>query len=536
MGSEEAARRGFILKQYWLSQLLFYGVYSLAGFWGIVFIRASTITLMFYVLYRLMRREGSGLLPSILLVCLAELVIVKEFTYVGDRPQMWTSLFSVLVIYILEGLKEKRQWAYVSLPLLMFFWANMHGGFVLGSIIIAIYLVSGLIFRTAGATFVISTVLALLLSGLNPNGYTAILSVLSTFFNIETAGYWQAITETQSIFQHASIRGIMMFLPFFSGLLVLSIVSFPLNRKSILWEKKELVIIYVLVFVMGVQAIRYIVFFVTVATLITAINLRPAINRLRFLEDREFFRKSIFVITFALVLLIAGGLAVAGYERTSLKMERPYSNDYEGAADFINKNRVSGRIFNDYTPGGYLIWRLYPDIKVFTDGRALSLKGFDFFRDIADNPFRPLSKYDITPLYVRALENFDVDIVVMSGCDKASGVTIPLSYALINDDGWAIVYVDDGAIVFMRDLPEKRDFIEKHRLPKTTGYRNIFTMAVTASRSTHAHRAPGLKLSFAIAYKGLGEKDRALRWVNEYLRARPNDQFAVDLKRMIERM
>lgn len=328
----------------------------------------------------------------------------------------------------------------------------------------------------------------------------------------------------------------MKFLPFFSGLLILSLVSFPMNLKRALWEKKELVLIYGLVFVMGLQAIRYIVFFVTVASLITAINLQQAINRLKEVEIGKIFGKSSVVITLVIVLLIAGDLAASGYGRTSLKMERPYSSDYEGAANFIISNRLSGRIFNDYTPGGYLIWRLYPDIKVFTDGRALSLKGFDLFRDIIDNPFRPLSKYDITPLYKRALVSFNIDLVVLSGCDKASGVTIPLSYALINDDGWAIVYADGGAIVFMRDLPENRGFIEKHRLPKTRGYRNILTMAIAASRLKHAHMAPGLKLSFAIAYKGLGEKDKALQWVKEYLRTRPMDQFAVDLKRMIDQM
>ena len=534
-GSEEA-RRGFILKQYWLSQLLSYGVYSLAGFKGIIILRAAVITLMFYFLYRLMRREGAGLLLSLLLVYLAELVIVKEFSYVGDRPQMWTSLFAVLLIYILEGLKEKRQWAYASLPVLMFFWANMHGGFVLGDIIIAIYLVSGLVFRTAGASFVISTVLAMLISVLNPNGFAAFLSLLSTFFNIEAAEYWQAITETQSIFQHASIRGILGFLPFFSGLLILSLVSFSLNPKRILKEKKELVLLYVLVFVMGVQAIRYIVFFVTVASLITAINLRPAVSRWKVLEAKEIFRKVSVVLTSAMVLLMSGDLVASGYGRTALTRERPYHNNYEGAADFISRNRLRGRVFNDYTPGGYLIWRLAPDIKVFIDGRALSLKGFDLFREVVDSPFRPLSKYDITPLYIRALGSYNIDLVVLSGCDKASGMTIPLSYALINDDGWAIVYVDGGALVFMRNSPGNRGFIEKHRFPKTEGYRNILTMATAASRTRHAHRAPGLKLSFAIAYRGLGEKEEAQRWVNEYLRVRPNDYFAVELKRMIERM
>ena len=43
---------GFFLKQYWLSQLMMYGVYSAAGFAGLIVLRAAVMTLMFYTLYQ----------------------------------------------------------------------------------------------------------------------------------------------------------------------------------------------------------------------------------------------------------------------------------------------------------------------------------------------------------------------------------------------------------------------------------------------------------------------------------------------------
>ena len=44
------------------------------------------------------------------------------------------------------------------------------------------------------------------------------------------------------------------------------------------------------------------------------------------------------------------------------------------AADFIITSNFSGNMYNHYNWGGYLIWRLAPDRKVFIDGRFLDEK------------------------------------------------------------------------------------------------------------------------------------------------------------------
>ena len=45
----------------------------------------------------------------------------------------------------------------------------------------------------------------------------------------------------------------------------------------------------------------------------------------------------------------------------------------DGAARFLLANHIGGPMFNTYEYGGYLMWRLWPQERVFIDGRALNV-------------------------------------------------------------------------------------------------------------------------------------------------------------------
>src|SRR5262249_13612871 len=63
-----------------------------------------------------------------------------------------------------------------------------------------------------------------------------------------------------------------------------------------------------------------------------------------------------------------------------------------GAADFLVAHRVTGPIFNVYEQGGYLMWRLWPQAKVFIDGRALNESVWQDYEQIGNNGDRPNGK------------------------------------------------------------------------------------------------------------------------------------------------
>jgi hypothetical protein len=467
-------------------------------------------------------------------------VVVKEITYVEARPQMWTSLFSVALIYLLESAKDGSRRACLLLPALMLLWANMHGGFVLGDVVIAVYVLTALVFRRKDRAFYFSSVAAVLASGLNPNGFAAFLALASSLVEVEAVQYWQSIVEDQSIFSHASFSGIMRMLPYLAALGAVSLLSFVLNIRQARRMKVEFILLYVMMLLMGLKSIRYIIFFAQMAALVTALNLRDiagSVGSWGFFAKRDrAFGMARALAALPLIVLAIYATASYGARRNALGMEKPYQDYYSGAVDFIRQNDLRGSIFNEYTEGGYLIWWLWPRVKVFADGRGLSFEGFRLYKQVVDDPMMPSTEDGMTPVFMSAFWKYDINIAVMPGCDRVSGITIPLSYVLLNSERWEVVYADRSVIVFMRNTPANREFIEVHRMPKAAGYSNILAMAKAAGGGRVSHVLPGQRLSMAIGYMGRGEKGEALRWVEEYLRLKPGDKNGIMIKRRIEQM
>ena len=538
---EPSLSGSFVLRQYWLSQLIFYGAYAAAGYQGIILLGAAVFTLMFFFVYRLMREAGGNRVLSLLFLYAVVMVVVAEFGYIGTKPQMWSSLFALVIVWLLERLKRDVRWAFWAVPGLMLFWANLHGGFILGDAIIVIYLAGALISRTLTRRLLLVCLAAVLVSGLNPNGFSALVSApllgqLLTLMHIpgleQMKVQTEAISETRSIFQHASMAGIIRQLPFFAGLMGVSLAGFLLNFRRLRLMRPEFLLLFLLVFVMGLRSIRFIVFFATIAPAITVANLRL------FREGSGALRLTIpRPVTATLTLLVMGVMggrfAVNGLATTALGSDRLFASEFEKGADFIVKNRLAGNMFNDYNAGGYLIWRLAPEVKVFIDGRVLYGEVFSIFRSVVDNPFEPVPRFSNRPNYDVALDFFKIDLVFIPGCDRVSGTLIKLAPALLDDPAWALVYDDENVLIFMRDSPRNHSFIQAHARPKSSAYRNIYSIAQSASASGHAAMMPNWKLSMAVAYAGIDNRAEALRWLAEYRSAAPDDKYAAELQRKL---
>ena len=195
------------------------------------------------------------------------------------------------------------------------------------------------------------------------------------------------------------------------------------------------------------------------------------------------------------------------------------------AADFLKTNHLHGNLFNEYQAGGYLIWRLSPDIRVFVDGRGLYAKIFDSYRIIVDNPFQ-------NDNYSNGLDYFQVDMVMIPGCDRESGTLIKLAAALLEDSKWVLIYDDADALVFTRNAPKNAEVINRLARPKREGYRNIYSIA-SMSRTGHAARMQNWKLSMAVANEGVGELREALVWLDDYMKTSPDDTYAKSLRQRI---
>jgi len=137
----------------WLYDVLVGWLESATGLNGVVLLTAFIIAMVFSWTFRLLLHRGTNIAVALILVLLAASASMIHFL---ARPHVVSWLFTVAWFWILEsseddrtdsnanfsatsGIRRARLWL---LPLIMLLWVNVHGGFLLGFALLAIYCVS----------------------------------------------------------------------------------------------------------------------------------------------------------------------------------------------------------------------------------------------------------------------------------------------------------------------------------------------------------------------------------------------------------
>jgi hypothetical protein len=129
----------------------------------------------------------------------------------------------------------------------------------------------------------------------------------------------------------------------------------------------------------------------------------------------------------------------------------------EGAAQFLLEHRIAEPIFNTYEYGGYLIWRLWPQQKVFIDGRALNETVYqDYQRALGTAQASTGERRQV-------LAHYGVGVVVANAFEYTTGSLYPLVLGLANpaESDWKLVYQDPQALVFLRHPPASLPVLDK---------------------------------------------------------------------------
>jgi hypothetical protein len=147
-----------------------------------------------------------------------------------------------------------------------------------------------------------------------------------------------------------------------------------------------------------------------------------------------------------LLLATTGALFLGGNAFQFRASEGPPSD----AADFLIQHHIHGRLYNSYIQGGYLIWRLWPQLQVFIDGRALNEKVYQDSQRIGMNAAEGNGKSGEA-----LLQEYGIDIIVMDGFEPVSGSAhyLPAALADPRQTDWKLVYRDVHDVIYMRHPP-----------------------------------------------------------------------------------
>jgi hypothetical protein len=438
---EPDGRDAFILRGYWLAQLIYYFLWSLAGPTGIVLLRVGILTATAHFIYRSLRDRG--LAPSWSVLAVAPFLFdIRLRLFIGDRPQQWTFLFVAMLFHLLETLRRRERLRVdirtVGLPLLMIVWANLHGGFVLGNVIIALYCI-GLVLDTVRSGQRVSAVMPFLglcvvagiSSLLNPSHAAAALTILDN----PTALYGSAPTEARSLRDMLAL-GWRPWGYFVACALGATAVLTSLRRFSIAH-----LLILVFLFYISQAKIRFVIFFVLAAVQFGVPYLKERFNELSRLAMVQ--RGVLGTAVLASLMLVYGSLARGHVVGVGLVDQSLYPPE---AVRYINEQHLPQRLLNPYEWGGYLMVYL-PDYK----GRGM--RANDDRMVLEYDSLLGASGFSVRgePEWKYVLKANDISTVLMHRRNVVNGEPIPLNAALRQDPQWKLEFEDDRSFVFVRD-------------------------------------------------------------------------------------
>jgi hypothetical protein len=425
----------------WLSEVFMYGVYTSLGYGGLIVIFSLIIAVAFFLVYRRYQQDVGH--PYIACTALLLGAFATMPTW-GVRPQMFSLLLASVFLAILDDFSRdhNKRTIYWLIPLTVL-WANMHAGFALGLALILLTIVGLLLeswLTSTQFTNGFSRVRPLLLVWslslaavvINPNG---IRLYLYPFETLKSHAMMKYITEWWSPnFQE----------PMFQPLAVLifaTCAALALGRKQV--RLRELVLLSAT----GIAALRSgrnVPFFALVAIPLLARHSWDWVSSQRWgqwltrPEDQNMKQGAAVKIVLNIVLFVVMplGLAATRISRSVADQTNFNRQGYPAAAtDFVLSHRLPQPIYNEYGWGGYLIWRLYPDYRVYIDGRA------DVYGDAFLEEF--LMVHGGEPRWQEPLQRYGIQTVMVKP-DTALASLLKL------DQGWAKVFEDPQAAIFIK--------------------------------------------------------------------------------------
>lgn len=437
----------------WLHGVIFYGSYCLLGYKGISLLKGLLIAATSFTLFRVARSRGAS--ASAILLCALPSILLTYWAW-DDRPQLWSFLFFSLFLFLLEKHRREGGKSILLLFPLMILWANLHGGSVLAFPLVAAYLAGEGVRRffapasapPGGFRLLLLAALSLLAAAtVNPYGIELLRILLQVFkYNGgDTSGIslfannldWKATTFQLFPGFYYALGGCLLLL-------------------GLAWKRLSPTDLFLLagLAVMGSKVYRHSPFFLfAVAALLPAYasSIIGALSS-RLPDWRGAAAKGLLLVAALFLSIYIGRPAFNsyGFFRTGIQ-EWSYPTK---AVEFVKEQSLPGNMFNAMHWGGYLMWRLYPDYRVFWDGRQNAPRMFELGLQVERGAAN----------WQEILDDYGVNFVVYPLLSIDRGGSYPIFAKLRGSAYWAPVYADDVSVIFIRRSAADSSWLTQHEL------------------------------------------------------------------------
>lgn len=425
----------------WLFQVVAYLAYSAGGAAGFIFLKTALIAAIYVLAARHLLEKGASPVLTAGIVLVSVCGSLQRFI---ERPEVFSTLYLIVIFLLLDAyLRKASTRLLVFVPVMTLVWSNTHAAVILGLLLQAVFLCGVTLelissswgypryYSGAGRAHILHLAAALavsiLITGLNPDGYR----MLRVPFEL-TAIIDSGLLNNQE-WQRTSIQS----LPLFYLCLFFSTGIQIVNFRRLSWTHLALTIIF------AYLALRYVRNTGMFGMLMPFLVAPYAAT----LSEKRIPVASASAALLALTLWIL--VSAFPFER-GIGISSTFP---EKMVRFIVEKNMQGNLFNSYGFGGYLIWRLYPERKVFIDGR--------------NEVYLPLLKKIVevrqdSRLWKKLLDDSAIEYAVLNYVDDLEKVTMmeknnqakvvymPFSSTHFPRSRWALVYWDDCGMILVR--------------------------------------------------------------------------------------
>lgn len=401
---------------FWVSEILLYAIYSISGYFGLTFFVAITGAATFYLISR--RLSGNPFLNGFILI----LAAITAAPIWGPRPQ----ILSFFLIALLDNwlIYRRAKW---FLILLFSLWANVHGGWIWGFLLIIAHIVGEIVTQFANQekdweevkSLFGWSALSTLALGLNPNG----LSIWALPFqqiNVSLQIQEWLSPDFHQIAFHPLLWTIFLLL-----------LSAQFSKKQN-WSQlfKTLGFAYLTFF-----SQRNIALFAIVSVPLLSDWMNEAWQYFqkdtRLKPRGELPRSLRLLINWTLVFALS--ITAIGNVYLVSQPEKVDVNYPIHAIRWIKENQPKGNLFNSYNWGGYLLWAL-PQYPVFVDGRA------DLYGNEIINQWHAVVSGNENAIHI--LNEWQINLILIEPYWEI--------IRILESNDWQKVYEDEQAIIFIR--------------------------------------------------------------------------------------
>jgi hypothetical protein len=429
-------------QMFWLPEMVLFKIFNFGGAELVVLANALIILTSYGLLLWLCYRVSGNLRIAALATILGILFGIHNWTV---RPQVFSYLIGVLYLIGIYEYRRKPHYAWLAIfPLGMILWANSHGSFPIGLVLLGIWFADEVwqwivawwkkeperSFKSLLAPMV-AIGLATLGAMANPRGLGIVSYVLTLSSN-------DIVQNMVTEWAPTTLRSQVGTIYIIGFLLCTAILIFSPKRPTFFQFISYLVFVLLLF-----RTLRGAVWFGLVMAPIMASHFVAIgeLIRAKWQPRTDGRGKPAVNITYIIILVILGLLSLPWFRDllSSLPFEEKFSviafETPENATEYLIENNIKGKIFNDMGFGSYLIWKAQPDYPVFVDPR-IELYPADIWEEY-------IIIINALPGWEEYLERYEVELLFLNPVHQPK-----LIKAAQESDYWVQIYADETSKIF----------------------------------------------------------------------------------------